>query len=242
MSRPESRGANAHVRRANRLRRHARRRRAGRRRDDSCRRGDPLRRRDQLAAAAAALRRRRRRRSSARSAIDVVHDLPGVGENLQDHLEVYVQRSSKLPVTVAPAFKWRNRPLVGAEVAPLQVGAGRDESLRGGRVRPLERRRRVPERDVPLPADRSALRRDGAAGPWLPAARRPDVLGRARIGEDHVDRSARASGAALQLPLDRPGPARVGRERPRGSLDPRPAGVRAVRRRRAVARPGRRDR
>src|SRR4029077_19738602 len=45
--------------------------------------------------------------------IDVVHDLPAVGENLQDHLEVYVQRSSKLPVTVAPAFKWYNRPLVG---------------------------------------------------------------------------------------------------------------------------------
>ncbi len=37
--------------------------------------------------------------------VDVVHDLPGVGENLQDHLEVYVQCSSKLPVTVAPALQ-----------------------------------------------------------------------------------------------------------------------------------------
>ena len=27
--------------------------------------------------------------------IDVVHDLPGVGENLQDHLEVYVQYASQ---------------------------------------------------------------------------------------------------------------------------------------------------
>ena len=35
--------------------------------------------------------------------VDVVHDLPGVGENLQDHLEVYVQYGSKLPV------RWRRR-------------------------------------------------------------------------------------------------------------------------------------
>ena len=45
--------------------------------------------------------------------IPVVADLPGVGENMQDHLEVYVQYGSKLPVSVAPALKWRNRPSVG---------------------------------------------------------------------------------------------------------------------------------
>jgi choline dehydrogenase len=45
--------------------------------------------------------------------VPVVDDLPGVGENLQDHLEVYVQHGSKLPVSVAPAMKWRNRPAVG---------------------------------------------------------------------------------------------------------------------------------
>src|SRR6204780_4667330 len=44
--------------------------------------------------------------------IDVVADLPGVGENLQDHLEVYIQYGSKQPVSVAPALKWRNRPIV----------------------------------------------------------------------------------------------------------------------------------
>ena len=41
--------------------------------------------------------------------IDVVQDLPGVGENLQDHLEVYIQHSSQ-PVSVAPHFALRNRP------------------------------------------------------------------------------------------------------------------------------------
>src|ERR1700749_598773 len=54
--------------------------------------------------------------------IHVVADLPGVGENLQDHLEVYVQYGSKLPVSVAPALKMRNRPMVGAKWLLLRRG------------------------------------------------------------------------------------------------------------------------
>ena len=42
--------------------------------------------------------------------------------------------------------------------------------------------------------------------------------------EDHERRSARASGAALQLPVDRAGPPRVGRGDPRGARHPQPAG------------------
>jgi choline dehydrogenase len=64
--------------------------------------------------------------------ISVVHDLPGVGENLQDHLEVYVQRSSKLPVTVAPAYKWRNRPLVGAKWLFFKSGPGATNHFEAG--------------------------------------------------------------------------------------------------------------
>ena len=37
--------------------------------------------------------------------IDVVHHLPGVGENLQDHLEVYIQYASKQPVSIAPGLR-----------------------------------------------------------------------------------------------------------------------------------------
>ena len=47
--------------------------------------------------------------------IDVVEDLPGVGENLQDHLEVYIQHGCKRPVSMAPALaRWR-RPIIGAQ-------------------------------------------------------------------------------------------------------------------------------
>ena len=64
--------------------------------------------------------------------IDVVADVPGVGENLQDHLEVYVQYASKLPVSVAPALKWRNRPAVGAKWLFLRGGPGATNHFEGG--------------------------------------------------------------------------------------------------------------
>jgi choline dehydrogenase len=45
--------------------------------------------------------------------VDVVADLPGVGENMQDHLEVYIQHASKLPVSIQPWMAMWRRPLVG---------------------------------------------------------------------------------------------------------------------------------
>ena len=175
--------------------------------------------------------------------VEVVHDLPGVGEHLQDHLEVYIQYGSKQPVSVAPAMKWRNRPWVGIQVAVLPVGPRRDEPLRGRRVHPRRRRRGLPEPDVPLPARRDPLRRIVACGrPRLPGARRPDVLGRARLGQDHVEGSPGASRAAVQLSLDRAGPARVVGGRAIGTDDPDPARVRPVQRGRALTGAVRRDR
>ena len=47
--------------------------------------------------------------------IDVVHDLPGVGANLQDHLEVYIQYICKQPVSMHPALKWWNKPWIGMQ-------------------------------------------------------------------------------------------------------------------------------
>jgi choline dehydrogenase len=45
--------------------------------------------------------------------VPVVHHLPGVGENLQDHLEVYVQHASQQPVSLNPLLRWRHRPSIG---------------------------------------------------------------------------------------------------------------------------------
>ncbi len=64
--------------------------------------------------------------------IDVVHDLPGVGENLQDHLEVYIQYASKQPVSVAPAMLYRNAPRVVLEWLLLRSGPGATNHFEGG--------------------------------------------------------------------------------------------------------------
>ncbi len=64
--------------------------------------------------------------------IDLVVDLPGVGENLQDHLEVYVQYASKLPVSVAPAYRWRNRPWVGLQWLLFKSGPGATNHFEAG--------------------------------------------------------------------------------------------------------------
>src|SRR5687768_14197399 len=46
--------------------------------------------------------------------VRVVEDLPA-GENLQDHLEVYIQHACTQPVSQQPALRWRARPWVGAQ-------------------------------------------------------------------------------------------------------------------------------
>ncbi len=64
--------------------------------------------------------------------IDVVHGLPGVGENLQDHLEVYIQYASKLPVSIAPGLaKWR-RPFIGFEWLFFRTGLGATNHFEAG--------------------------------------------------------------------------------------------------------------
>ncbi len=64
--------------------------------------------------------------------IGVTADLPGVGENLQDHLEVYIQYGCKLPVSMAPALKWQNRPWIGANWLFFRRGPGATNHFEGG--------------------------------------------------------------------------------------------------------------
>ena len=64
--------------------------------------------------------------------VPVVHDLPGVGENLQDHLEVYVQYACTRPVTVQPALKRWKRPWIGARWLFLRSGPGATNHFEAG--------------------------------------------------------------------------------------------------------------
>ncbi|MBI3648286.1 MAG: choline dehydrogenase, partial [Actinobacteria bacterium] len=64
--------------------------------------------------------------------IDVVHHLPGVGENLQDHLEVYIQHACKQPVSMAPYLQYRYRPWVGFLWLFFRTGPGATNHFEGG--------------------------------------------------------------------------------------------------------------
>ena len=47
--------------------------------------------------------------------IDVVHALPGVGENMQDHLEVYIQYACKQPVSMQKHLATWRMPIIGLQ-------------------------------------------------------------------------------------------------------------------------------
>ena len=64
--------------------------------------------------------------------IRVLADLPGVGANLQDHLEVYVQYASRQPVSIGPWLKHRHKPRIGAEWLFLRSGVGASNHFEAG--------------------------------------------------------------------------------------------------------------
>jgi choline dehydrogenase len=64
--------------------------------------------------------------------IPVVHDLPAVGQHMQDHLEVYVQYSCMQPVSLQPQLKMWRRPFIGAEWLFLRKGPGASNHFEGG--------------------------------------------------------------------------------------------------------------
>ncbi|WKZ91232.1 choline dehydrogenase [Chimaeribacter arupi] len=64
--------------------------------------------------------------------IPVVHDLPGVGENLQDHLEMYLQYSCTQPVSLYPALQMHNQLKIGAEWLFKGTGVGASNQFEAG--------------------------------------------------------------------------------------------------------------
>lgn len=64
--------------------------------------------------------------------IDVVQEMKGVGANLQDHLEMYIQYECRQPVSLYPATKWWNQPKIGAEWLLRGTGIGASNQFEAG--------------------------------------------------------------------------------------------------------------
>jgi choline dehydrogenase len=60
----------------------------------------------------------------AEHGIAVVADRPGVGQNLQDHLELYIQQAATKPVTLFQYWNLRGKARIGAEWLLWKTGLG----------------------------------------------------------------------------------------------------------------------
>ena len=56
--------------------------------------------------------------------IDVLVDRPGVGQNLQDHLEVYLQQKCLLPITLYKYWNWFSKLAIGLQWLSTKKGFG----------------------------------------------------------------------------------------------------------------------
>ncbi|MDO5048876.1 MAG: choline dehydrogenase [Actinomycetaceae bacterium] len=64
--------------------------------------------------------------------IRTIMDLPGVGQNMQDHLEVYIQHEAKQPVSIGPWFNMALAPIIGAQWLFARKGVGSSNHFEAG--------------------------------------------------------------------------------------------------------------
>ncbi len=64
--------------------------------------------------------------------VEVVHDLPGVGENLQDHAEIYIQYGCKKPITLNSKMNWFAKGLIGIQWLLFKNGLGATNHFEAG--------------------------------------------------------------------------------------------------------------
>ncbi|MFI1358288.1 choline dehydrogenase [Streptomyces sp. NPDC020898] len=99
----------------------------------------------------------------SRLGIDVVEDLPGVGENMQDHLEAFVMYACTQPVSMAGILKVKSWPGIGAKWLLKREGpAATNHFEAGGFVRSND--------DAPMPNQMLTMlalgvRNDGTPAP-----------------------------------------------------------------------------
>lgn len=67
-----------------------------------------------------------------KAGIEVRHDLPGVGENLQDHSEIYIQYACKQPVTLNGKMNLLGKALIGLRWLLFKDGLGASNHFEAG--------------------------------------------------------------------------------------------------------------
>lgn len=97
----------------------------------------------------------------AEHGIDVVADRPGVGQNLQDHLELYIQMASSQPITLYRHWNLLSKGLIGAQWLFTKGGMGASNQFESAAF--IRSRAGVPYPDIQYHFLPIAVRYDGQA-------------------------------------------------------------------------------
>ena len=97
----------------------------------------------------------------AEHGIDVVADRPGVGQNLQDHLELYIQMASRQPITLYRHWNLFSKGLIGAQWLFTKRGMGASNQFESAAF--IRSRAGVPYPDIQYHFLPIAVRYDGKA-------------------------------------------------------------------------------
>ena len=99
----------------------------------------------------------------AEHGLPVIADRPGVGQNLQDHLELYIQMASKQPITLYKHYNLFGKALIGAEWLFFKTGLGASNQFEScGFIRS---RAGIPYPDLQFHFLPIAIRYDGKVAP-----------------------------------------------------------------------------
>ena len=164
--------------------------------------------------------------------IAVVADRPGVGANLQDHLEIYLQMTCRRPITLYRHWNLLSKALIGARWLLFRSGLGATNHFEScGFIRS---RAGVKYPDILYHFLPFAVRYDGkaaAAGHGFQTHVGPMRSKFAGPGAAHLARARRGSLHPLQLHVARGGLAELPGLYPAHARNPLPAGACALRRR-----------
>ncbi|MEM9552299.1 MAG: choline dehydrogenase [Pseudomonadota bacterium] len=95
----------------------------------------------------------------AEHGIEVVADRPGVGQNLQDHLELYIQMAAKVPVTLYKYWNLFGKAMIGAQWLFTKTGHGASNQFESAGF--IRSRPGVPYPDIQFHFLPIAVRYDG---------------------------------------------------------------------------------
>jgi choline dehydrogenase len=97
----------------------------------------------------------------AEHGIDVIADRPGVGANLQDHLELYIQMAASQPITLYKHWNLFSKALIGAQWLFTKTGLGTSNQFESAAF--IRSRAGIPYPDIQYHFLPMAVRYDGQA-------------------------------------------------------------------------------